>query len=100
MYVDLAREEARELARTGGETRAGVGAVAADRAWFSVRLAPAGLAPQPYPEINFATEWIVMDCHSGLCLWRRPDYRVRDWWFRSSVIASDTLRRWRQPSRG
>src|SRR5699024_5841672 len=100
IHVDLAREEARELARTGGEARAGVGAVAAYGGESSALLAPVGLAPQPYPEINFVADGPHLTCDTApRSRWREFDYWVRDWWFRSSIIASDTLRRWRRPSR-
>ena len=100
IYVDLAREEARELARTGGEARAGVGAAAVNGGESSALLAPAGLAPHPYPEINFVADGPTMSCDSrdpSVASWWRLDYWVRDWWFRSSIMVSNALRLWRQP---
>jgi len=62
-----------------------------------------GLGDGTYPEINFATEIMPLTCESrdpGLgSRWRELTCAVRDWWQRSSIVASDAARRWRQASR-
>ena len=101
--VALAREEARELARTGGEAWAGASSIdAANRARSSARYRAYGLGGGPYPAINFVADGPTMDCVSRVpgmgSRWRELTCAVRDWWQRSSIVASDAKRRWRQAS--